>query len=37
VRLSTVDWAPVGYPEIQVRDASKNGTPVCIDAFTVLR
>jgi hypothetical protein len=28
---------PVGYPEIQVRDASKNGAPVCIDAFTVLR
>jgi len=28
---------PVGYPEIQVRDASKNGAPVCIDAFAVLR
>jgi len=28
---------PVGYPEIQVRDASRNGAPVCIDAFTVLR
>ena len=28
---------PVGYPEIQVRDASKNGAPVCIDAFTALR
>jgi len=28
---------PVGYPEIQVRDASKSGAPVCIDAFTVLR
>jgi hypothetical protein len=27
----------VGYPEIQVRDASKNGAPVCVDAFTVLR
>lgn len=27
----------VGYPELQVRDASTNGAPVCIDAFTVLR
>ena len=28
---------PVGYPEILVRDASTNGAPVCVDAFTVLR
>jgi hypothetical protein len=28
---------PVGYPELQVRDASRNGAEVCIDAFTVLR
>jgi hypothetical protein len=28
---------PVGYPELQVRDASRNGATVCIDAFTVLR
>lgn len=27
----------VGYPEIRVSDASKNGAAVCIDAFAVLR